>query len=69
MPNVNPPAATAAMAAKLAKKKGRLSLKWRQRLERELRKKEKEENEAEAEEKEAWQTLDNFNVNSCFAYY
>ena len=33
-----------------AKKGGRLSLKWRQHLERELRKKEKEEKEADDEE-------------------
>ena len=33
-----------------AKKGGRRSLKWRQHLERELRKKEKEENEADDEE-------------------
>ena len=35
---------------KAAKRKGRLSLKWRQHLERELRKKEKEEKEAGDEE-------------------
>ena len=50
MPNANPSAATAARAAKRAKKKGRLSLNRRQRLESERRKKEKEEQEAVGKE-------------------